>query len=76
MSKTPGKYDDIIHHARPIITNHPPLSLEQRAAQFAPFKTITLYHDSTDDIEAQSDQPETEIIWDEEYLNSDTDFAA
>lgn len=64
-----GKYDDIIDRTRPVIPNHPPLSIEQRAAQFAPFKTITLYHDSTDTIESQSNHPDTEIIWDEDYVD-------
>lgn len=69
MNKSTGNYDDIIHLNRPIITTHTPLSIEQRAAQFAPFKTITKYHDSTDDIETSSTAPESEIIPDEEYLN-------
>lgn len=69
MSSQTGNYDDIIHCKRPHITNHPPLSIEQRAAQFAPFKTITLYHDSTDDIEQQSNISETKIILDEDYVD-------
>lgn len=67
---TPNPYADIIHLPHPVIHNHPPLSIAQRAAQFAPFKTITAYHDSTDDIEANSHSREPEIIWEDDYLAS------
>lgn len=60
-----GNYDDIIHLSRPVSSTRPRLSAAQRAAQFAPYKTITKFHDSTDDLETDSDQPETEIIFDD-----------
>lgn len=36
-------YDDIINLPRPISKKHPPLSVAQRAAQFAPFSALTGY---------------------------------
>lgn len=35
------KYEDIIHLSRPVSTKHPPMSRENRAAQFAPFAALT-----------------------------------
>lgn len=36
-----NNYEDIINLERPISIKHPPLSMEQRAAQFAPFAALT-----------------------------------
>ena len=38
-----GKYDDIINLPHHISSKHPRLSMEQRAAQFAPFAALTGY---------------------------------
>ena len=38
-----GKYDDIIQMERPISERHPPMTIAQRAAQFAPFAALTGY---------------------------------
>lgn len=35
------EYDDIIHLPRPVSQSHPRMSLDQRAAQFAPFAALT-----------------------------------
>lgn len=35
------KYDDMINLSRPVSRKHPPMSLEDRAAQFAPFAALT-----------------------------------
>lgn len=40
-----NKYDDIINMPHHISTKHPQMSLEERAAQFAPFATLTGYGD-------------------------------
>jgi len=37
------KYGDIIHHPRPISKEHPPMPMEKRAAQFAPFAALSGY---------------------------------
>lgn len=37
MSNT---YDDIIHLPRPVSATHKPMSMEERAAQFAPFQAL------------------------------------
>ncbi len=39
----PGKYDDIIDLERPVSRRHPPMPLEERAAQFSPFAALTGY---------------------------------
>lgn len=36
-------YDDIINLPRPISSKHKPMSIENRAAQFAPFAALTGY---------------------------------
>ena len=41
-----GKYDDIINLPHHISKKHPRLSIEQRAAQFAPFVALTGYGDA------------------------------
>ena len=41
-----GNYDDIINLPHHVSTKHPPLSIEQRAAQFAPFAALTGYEEA------------------------------
>lgn len=41
-----GNYDDIINLPHHVSTKHPRLSMEQRAAQFAPFAALTGYGDA------------------------------
>lgn len=36
-------YDDIIDLPHPVSSHHPPMSMEKRAAQFAPFAALTGY---------------------------------
>lgn len=40
-----GKYDDIINLSRPISKKYKPMSLYDRAAQFAPFAALTGHED-------------------------------
>ncbi len=44
-----GKYDSIIHLPHFRSPDHKPLSMEQRAAQFAPFAALTGYGDLIDE---------------------------
>ena len=39
------KYRDIIHLPRPVSQRHAPMTLQDRAAQFAPFAALTGYED-------------------------------
>ena len=39
----PHRYDDIIDLSRPVSQTHPPMSIENRAAQFLPFAALTGY---------------------------------
>ena len=41
-----GKYDDIINLPHHESKKHPKLSMEQRAAQFAPFSALTGYEEA------------------------------
>ena len=41
----PYRYDDIITLPHHVSEKHPPMSLRDRAAQFAPFKALTGYED-------------------------------
>ena len=53
------KYDDIINLTHHISKKHPRLSMEQRAAQFAPFAALTGYEDAVNEI--------AKIVDNEEY---------
>lgn len=41
-----GKYDDIIEMEHPTSSNHPRMSLYNRAAQFSPFAALTGHEDA------------------------------
>lgn len=45
-SEENGSYDDIINLKRPSYSEHPKMSLHDRAAQFAPFAALTGYEDA------------------------------
>ena len=48
-----GKYDDIINLPHHVSKNHPQMSLENRAAQFAPFAALVGYRNKGDSIEVE-----------------------
>lgn len=50
-----GKYADIIHLSRPISTRHPPMPLQARAAQFAPFAALSGHEDNIREAGRQTD---------------------
>lgn len=41
-----NNYDDIINLPHHVSKKHPPMSMEQRAAQFAPFAALTGFDDA------------------------------
>ena len=43
-----GPYDDIIHLPHPVSKWHRPMSLEDRAAQFAPFAALKGFDEEID----------------------------
>ncbi|SCX91582.1 hypothetical protein [Butyrivibrio sp. INlla14] len=43
------KYKDILHMERPVSKRHTPMSLENRAAQFAPFAALTGYDEAVEE---------------------------
>ena len=45
-----GKYDDIINLPHHVSKKHKQMSLENRAAQFAPFAALTGYHDEIEEV--------------------------
>ena len=63
-----SRYDDIISLPHHRSTTHPPLSAQQRAAQFAPFAALSGYEDMLDestrttDAYVAPDEYETETI--------------
>lgn len=70
-----SKYNDIIYLNRPISQKYPHMSAAGRAAQFAPYKTITIYHDQIDEVENnRAAFCEHEIIPDEDYFEYTEDF--
>lgn len=44
--KSTHQYDDIIHHPHHVSRTHPPMPVQDRAAQFAPFAALTGHHDA------------------------------
>ena len=42
-------YGDIIHLPHPVSKKHPPLSMEQKAAQYSPFSALTGYEDAIEE---------------------------
>ena len=59
-------YIDILNKERPI-SKHPKLSMEQRAAQFAPFQALTGYKEQI--IDTSRDTTKKKILTEEEKNN-------
>ncbi len=65
-----SNYDDIINMPRPVSKKHPPMPLENRAAQFAPFAALTGYDKAIDEVNKQInalDEQSRQPLSDEEY---------
>ena len=43
------KYKDMLYMERPVSKRHTPMSLENRAAQFAPFAALTGYDEAVEE---------------------------
>ena len=69
-----GKYDDIIHLPRPVSQRHARMTIQDRAAQFAPFAALTGYDDLIEEsgrlTDRRIDLDEGEIARLNEALNS------
>lgn len=50
----PDTYDDMIHLPHPVSKRHKPMSMWQRAAQFAPFAALTGFDDAIAEAEKES----------------------
>ena len=50
-----GKYDDIINLPHPTSKNHPQMSVNNRAAQFAPFAALTGYAEAINNSKISND---------------------
>ncbi|ORT99363.1 hypothetical protein D081_1915 [Anaerovibrio sp. JC8] len=46
MTDKDNPYADIIDLPRPVSKKHPPLTMEQRAAQFAPFAAVNGHNEA------------------------------
>lgn len=51
-----NSYDDIIHLPHPVSATHPPMSRQNRAAQFAPFAALTGYEAAVRETARLTDQ--------------------
>lgn len=56
-----NKYDDIINLPHHISNKHPQMSLEARAAQFAPFAALTGYNDAIEETARLTNEENTSV---------------
>lgn len=54
MQRKIEDYADIIYLPRPISKTHPPMSLHDRAGQFAPFSALTRLHSAAERMEEEA----------------------
>lgn len=52
-----GRYDDILYLPHPVSEKHPPMSMAERAAQFAPFAALTGHDAVLRETERLTDSP-------------------
>ena len=65
-----GPYDDIIGLEHPTSRKHKPMSLSDRAAQFAPFAALTGYEDMIDEAGEANALAEDSVIFTTEDIDS------
>lgn len=66
MQRKIEDYTDIIHLPRPISKTHPPMSLRDRAGQFAPFSALTGLHAAAGRTEEQTAAQHIDYeVWEE-----------
>ncbi len=71
-----NRYDDIINLKRPELKQYPRMSIAQRSAQFAPYKTITIYHDQIENAEKHGSVfTEAQIIPNQDYHEYQEDYS-
>ena len=54
MQRRIEDYADIIDMVRPVSKTHPPMSLRDRAGQFAPFSALTRLHSAAERMEEEA----------------------
>ncbi len=55
-STKPWPYEDIVNLPHHVSDHHPPMPIEKRAAQFAPFAALTGYEDAIARTAAQAEE--------------------
>lgn len=63
-----GRYDDIIDLPRPVSQNHPQMSIDNRAAQFAPFAALTGFENAISRTELENERRVEEEIIHENFV--------
>ncbi len=70
MINNQGNYDDIINLKHHVSLTHPRMSLNDRAAQFAPFSALTGYEESIKEVSRLTDKKK-ELSDDEKMIIND-----
>lgn len=58
--RTAEDYADMLYLSRPVSRRHPPMSMEERAAQFSPFAALSGYEDAVRET-ARYTEPKAEL---------------
>ena len=69
MNKS-DSYSDIINLSRPVSRRHIPMTMHDRAAQFAPFAALTGFEDATDETARLTDRRVERTFEEERTLNA------
>ncbi|MBR2561199.1 MAG: hypothetical protein IKE31_03515 [Eubacterium sp.] len=55
------KYDDIINLPHPVSKRHPPMPMQNRAAQFAPFSALSGYEEAVEKMALKAENEAEDI---------------